>query len=573
MSEPDAMRWPKDPDGLSKDSADADHADSENVLESTSDGNREDSGTDILRNDESLTAQGETITPRAEVETHTFLEPIEANGDVEIESFTIDEDDSGLELPEDELLDLTPSADARVISCVESDTSHKVDAELSSISDEKVGVSSEPSADADEESRHVAADDQHTEQASSVEEKVEVTQPLATGDTEEPAVLMVRVPGDERWFPLSEVIVQTTGEVLGEAAAGREIGALGQGQGDLAGRLRNAQGHPPRGGATTRYDDPGDFAEIKSYIEQLDVPVLQVSIETKLVEVNETKAKEYMPQFSVLNLGKQGVNWDNSSLNMRYAQDVDEWRSIFDPAVGGFGSNELTKGATVLNFLSPGETPIAFTLRMLESEGIVNVVNGPMITVENGETADFQIETRLGVSPFGNSLNSSTGTTGATTTEGTTTGNTTSDTGTNTDSGTSGGGYSIPTVTMSVSPNITQLGEIRLEISNLELFDIGAQGFGLLSQSDANGNTVRSIVSDPLSFDLRRRSITTTARVTDGGTIVLGGWTGERSRKDESGVPVLRNIPYLGKLFFNRTSNLTDKTTLLVFLTCHLQKP
>jgi len=219
MSEPDAMRWPKDPDGLSKDSADADHADSENVLESTSDGNREDSGTDILRNDESLTAQGETITPRAEVETHTFLEPIEANGDVEIESFTIDEDDSGLELPEDELLDLTPSADARVISCVESDTSHKVDAELSSISDEKVGVSSEPSADADEESRHVAADDQHTEQASSVEEKVEVTQPLATGDTEEPAVLMVRVPGDERWFPLSEVIVQTTGEVLGEAAA------------------------------------------------------------------------------------------------------------------------------------------------------------------------------------------------------------------------------------------------------------------------------------------------------------------------------------------------------------------
>lgn len=122
---------------------------------------------------------------------------------------------------------------------------------------------------------------------------------------------------------------------------------------------------------------------------------------------------------------------------------------------------------------------------------------------------------------------------------------------------------------MSVSPNITQLGEIRLEISNLELYDIGIEGKSY--QTDANGQ--QSVATAPGAFDLRRRYLTTTARVTDGGTIVLGGWTGERSRKAESGVPILRNLPYVGKLFFNRTSNVTDKTTLLVFLTCHLQKP
>lgn len=328
-----------------------------------------------------------------------------------------------------------------------------------------------------------------------------------------------------------------------------------------------------------RYDDPADFAEIKSYIEQLDIPVLQVSIETKLVEVNETKAKEYMPQFSILNLGKQGIDFDNSSLNMRYAQDIDEYRSVFDPFVEGPGSAGLLKGTTVLNFISPGETPVAFTLRMLEAEGVVNVVNGPMITVENGETADFQIEQRLGITPFGSTLGGGATTTGGTTTGGTTTGGTT--TGGTTTGGTtsnqttsSGGGYSIPTVTMSVSPQITQLGEIRLEISNLELFDVGGVGGYATSQTDANGNPLGTAIgTDPGAFDLRRRYLTTTARVTDGGTIVLGGWTGERSRKSESGVPILRNIPYVGKLFFNRTSNVTDKTTLLVFLTCHLQKP
>jgi type II secretory pathway component GspD/PulD (secretin) len=333
-----------------------------------------------------------------------------------------------------------------------------------------------------------------------------------------------------------------------------------------------------------RYDDPADFAEIKSYIEQLDIPVLQVSIETKLVEVNETKAKEYMPQFSILNLGKQGVDFDNSSLNMRYAQDIDEYRSIFDPFVEGPGSAGLLKGTTVLNFISPGETPVAFTLRMLEAEGVVNVVNGPMITVENGETADFQIEQRLGVAPFGSNLGGGAttgggtttpgGTTGGTTGGGTTPGGTTTGGTTTNQASTFGGGYSVPTVTMSVSPKITQLGEIRLEISNLELYDVGGVGGYITNQTDASGNvTGRGIATDPLSFDLRRRYLTTTARVTDGGTIVLGGWTGERSRKSESGVPILRNLPYVGKLFFNRTSNVTDKTTLLVFLTCHLQKP
>jgi type II secretory pathway component GspD/PulD (secretin) len=305
-----------------------------------------------------------------------------------------------------------------------------------------------------------------------------------------------------------------------------------------------------------RYDDPGDFAEVKSYIDQLDIPVLQVSIETKLVEVNETRAKEFQPEFNVLNLGKQGIDFPNSMLDMRFANEFDEFRSPYDPFPEGPNNASLMRGTTVLSFIAPGETPIAFTLRMLEAEGVVNMVNGPMVTVENGETADFEIERRFGSLPSVQ----------------------VGGTGTQTASGSI---QSLQQVSMSVTPQITQLGEIRLEISDLELQDFGNEsGFNGLVTIDVDQNDnadpyePRAIAaSSANTFDVRRRSLQTVARVNDGGTIVLGGWTGERSYQGDSGIPMLRKIPYIGKLFFNRTADHMDKTTLLVFLTCHLQKP
>ena len=67
-----------------------------------------------------------------------------------------------------------------------------------------------------------------------------------------------------------------------------------------------------------------------------------------------------------------------------------------------------------------------------------------------------------------------------------------------------------------------------------------------------------------------RKLIDTTARTVDGGTIVLGGWTGERTQELTSGIPVLRNMPYIGKLFFSRNQRNMEKTTLLIFMTANL---
>jgi type II secretory pathway component GspD/PulD (secretin) len=190
------------------------------------------------------------------------------------------------------------------------------------------------------------------------------------------------------------------------------------------------------------------------------------------------------------------------------------------------------------------------------------MVNGPTVTVENGETADFEIERQFpGLGGIGGQTGGN-GNTGGTTGQQSNT---------------------LQQVQMSVSPQITQVGEIRLEIQDLQLQDFGNPlPNSQLSFVDADGNDAYT-ENEPLvtggynagqfPYDVRTRSLQTVARVRNHGTIVLGGWTGEHSRTADSGVPILRNLPYVGKLLFGRTSDRIEKTSLLIFLTCHLVEP
>lgn len=310
-----------------------------------------------------------------------------------------------------------------------------------------------------------------------------------------------------------------------------------------------------------RYTNPADLDEVRSWLKQLDVPVMQVSIETKLVEVNETRAKEFMPEFNWANIGHGSPDFSNSTNLFDFAKNDflgEMGRSPFDPFPEDPFNSGLLKGTSVFNLVTGGESPISFTLRALESEGVVNLTNGPTITVENGESAEFQIARDFGL--VGESLGQSQ---------------------------TTGRVPRLRHVNMSVSPQITQAGEIRLDITDLQLNDFGNQISSIwplvyntnrqdIGDTAGPGGEVRPIVASTAAtvpYEVRRRQLSTVARVKNHGTIVLGGWMGERSRTNDSGVPVLRNLPYVGKLLFGRTSDKIDRTNLLIFLTCHLIDP
>ena len=68
------------------------------------------------------------------------------------------------------------------------------------------------------------------------------------------------------------------------------------------------------------------------------------------------------------------------------------------------------------------------------------------------------------------------------------------------------------------------------------------------------------------------RRAETTVEVGDGESIVIAGLFRNRSVTEESGVPVLKDVPLLG-LLFGRTATESDELELIVVVTARLVQP
>ncbi|HRU55345.1 MAG TPA: hypothetical protein P5245_12665, partial [Candidatus Sumerlaeia bacterium] len=286
------------------------------------------------------------------------------------------------------------------------------------------------------------------------------------------------------------------------------------------------------------YKDPAHFERIKKFVERSDLPKKQISLETKFVEVIESRAREFSSQIAIADL-TQGIDFDNSVLNMRYANDLDELqnalRSQYEPSAESPYFQHMMKGTTVFSLVTGGNSPLNWQLRMLEAEGIVNVVSGPQITFLEGESPTFRIERRF--DPIGYAADN----------------------------------VNIPSlipVDFSISdPFVSAAGYIEFNMNPI-IEDLDAQ-FMSGAVTLENQQDVQQATNVP-SFSRIRKDINTTVRVKDGGTAVVGGWTSERSGDYRSGIPILHNIPFIGSMLFGRNLRHIDKTTLLIFVTCRI---
>lgn len=108
-------------------------------------------------------------------------------------------------------------------------------------------------------------------------------------------------------------------------------------------------------------------------------------------------------------------------------------------------------------------------------------------------------------------------------------------------------------IIVEVTPQITADGQILLNI-----------------KAEVSGNVQRN----PVDGDVDRftkQVVTTTMRVQDGQTVVLGGLTSQENTQSVQGVPLLMDIPLIGELFKQRSSDSTDKE-LLVVITADILK-
>jgi type II secretory pathway component GspD/PulD (secretin) len=102
---------------------------------------------------------------------------------------------------------------------------------------------------------------------------------------------------------------------------------------------------------------------------------------------------------------------------------------------------------------------------------------------------------------------------------------------------------------LEVIPLINSDGEVNLLIAQT---NDSINGFDTVS-----GNSVPRIATQEIS---------TSVRVPNGATIVLGGLISEDKTKNQEGIPYISQIPVLGSLLAGKTKNSTEKNELIVMI-------
>jgi general secretion pathway protein D len=94
---------------------------------------------------------------------------------------------------------------------------------------------------------------------------------------------------------------------------------------------------------------------------------------------------------------------------------------------------------------------------------------------------------------------------------------------------------------------------------------IGKSGTVFVDVNQEVSSAIATTSSGIDSPTIQQRKIATTVAVQDGDAVALGGLIRDSMSYGDSGVPVLKDIPLVGKLF-SSTTDTTDRTELLIFL-------
>ncbi|WP_151817024.1 type II secretion system secretin GspD [Acinetobacter junii] len=269
--------------------------------------------------------------------------------------------------------------------------------------------------------------------------------------------------------------------------------------------------------------DPQLMREIEAAIQQLDIRRQQVLIEAAIIEVAGDDADQLGVQWALgdISSGIGLINFTNvgSSLSKLAAGYLTGGAAGLGSAIGAGSSivvGDYKEGANGSRKL------YGALIQALKSNTKSNLLSTPSIVTMDNEEAYIVVGQNV---PFvtGSVTTNSTGVNPYTTVE-------RKDVG----------------VTLKVVPHIGEGGSVRLEVEQ----EVSAV-------QESRGQATDLVTS--------KRAIKTSVLADHGQTVVLGGLISDNSIHSRQGLPVLGNIPYLGRLF-RADSKTNEKRNLLVFI-------
>lgn len=263
--------------------------------------------------------------------------------------------------------------------------------------------------------------------------------------------------------------------------------------------------------------EAADWERMLSLIKQMDRAPRQVMIEVTIAEVTLDKGMQSGVQWFAKN-GFGRFNGELTSGPISGGDSGDDAGSDNDS--GGSGQSGLTYLLDVM-----GENRA--TLTALANDSRVSILSTPRLLVKSGSEASIDVGTEIPTITM-------------TTTSGQQTG------------GTSNLLQSVQYrktgVILNISPTVYSDDRIDLDIDQQVSDAIALKG----------GETAGS----PSIFN---RGIKTSLSLRDGGSVVMAGLISERVTQDDSGVPYIKDIPLLGRLF-KTTGTSTDRTELVLMI-------
>jgi general secretion pathway protein D len=271
------------------------------------------------------------------------------------------------------------------------------------------------------------------------------------------------------------------------------------------------------------FDIPSRIDRIRDIVKAFDVKARQVLIDAKIIEVQLTDAN------------RKGINWREiiSKAGQFDAVSIVAPLTV-SPPTGVSSLSTLTLGSS--------QNDLQVILDLLERVGKTNLLSSPRLTVMNNEEASLAVATR---EPFVSQTvvqtNNSTNT---------------ADNVQFVDVG----------VTLKVQPRISHDRYVEMKIKP----EVSSSTRSLELEGVSQGsNTAFTRTVIPV---VTTQGLETTVLIQSGHTLVIGGLIQDHQSKQSSRVPVLGNLPLVGRAFQSNSDDFT-KTELVVFLTPQIMDP
>jgi len=311
-----------------------------------------------------------------------------------------------------------------------------------------------------------------------------------------------------------------------------QIAAVGSGP--TSARILSSRGSviaEPRTNQLFVTDIPSKLEQVQSLISKVDIAVRQVLIEARIVEASDTFGKSLGVKLGGLDLrARQGGDGGYQlNGNNRLAIGSNYANSVASSGAGGtvntaanfvnlpaaLGLNDTVASFAVSIFNATANRFLNLELSALEADNKGKIVSSPRVVTADQVKAIIEQGTEI---PYPVA----------------------------TSSGATSLAFRKASLKLEVTPQITPEGNILLDLQ---------------VNKDSRGDTIPGI-----GVLIDTKQVKTQVMVENGGTVVIGGIFTLDESFNETKVPLLGDVPYLGNLFKSRTRN-SAKKEMLIFIT------